>query len=150
MLKISQKCYYAIRAVLELAGRPPGIPTTINMISQAQRIPAKFLAVILAQLRRGGIVDAMRGTQGGYVLAVSPAALTVAHVIACMDGATEPVLCLRSGGNNDCERRGHCAVAGLWNRAARAVEQVFSGTTFQDLIDEERAANRALACNYSI
>ncbi len=150
MLRISQKCHYAIRAVLELAERPSGQPTSISMIAGAQKIPVKFLAVILAQLRRAGIVEATRGTQGGYVLAVSPAALSVARVIACMDGTTEPVMCLQSGGDEDCERRGHCSVASLWNRATRAAEQILADATFQDLIDEQNATREVLANSYSI
>ena len=50
MLRISQRCEYAVQALLELAMRTGSKPVTIADVAQSQRLPRKFLGVILAQL----------------------------------------------------------------------------------------------------
>ena len=65
---ISQKAKYALRALVALAKQPPGQPTFIGEIAEAQNIPKKFLEQILLELKRHGIVASRRGRSGGYVL----------------------------------------------------------------------------------
>jgi Rrf2 family protein len=79
---------YALRAVVELAassGRPDR-PVTAEQLAQAQAIPPKFLESILLQLRRGGVVNAQRGPEGGYWLARPAAEISLADVIRVIDG----------------------------------------------------------------
>jgi len=67
-MRVSAKADYAVRALVELAGAGEG-PTKGERIAQAQGIPPKFLENILLDLRRAGLVDSMRGAEGGYWLA---------------------------------------------------------------------------------
>lgn len=57
-----------------------------EFVSREQRIPLRFLLGILGELRRAGIVESRRGTEGGYRLARPPGAITVADVIRAVDG----------------------------------------------------------------
>ncbi|MEV0732086.1 Rrf2 family transcriptional regulator [Polymorphospora sp. NPDC050346] len=91
-MRLSARVDYALRATAELAaaadpasGRP-GAPVTAEQIARAQEIPPKFLESILLQLRRGGIVHAQRGPEGGYWLARPGAEITLADVIRVIDG----------------------------------------------------------------
>lgn len=59
-MNVSQKCQYALRAVFELAKRRGEGPTTVADIAKAQAIPAKFLELILGQLRQGGFTESRR------------------------------------------------------------------------------------------
>ncbi len=79
---------YALRAVVELAsaGGGPDKPVTADQLARAQSIPPKFLESILLQLRRGGIVNAQRGPEGGYWLARPATAINLAEVIRVIDG----------------------------------------------------------------
>lgn len=79
---------YALRAVVELASVPAaaGRPVTADQLAQAQGIPPKFLESILLQLRRGGIVNAQRGPEGGYWLARPATDISLADVIRVIDG----------------------------------------------------------------
>jgi Rrf2 family protein len=103
-MRLSARVDYALRAVAELAAltaereaaeradRPstattPGRrPVTAEQIARAQEIPPKFLESILLQLRRGGIVHAQRGPEGGYWLARPAAEISLAEVIRVVDG----------------------------------------------------------------
>jgi Rrf2 family protein len=87
-VRLSARVDYALRAVVELAGGPAGPqrPVTAEQLAQAQGIPPKFLESILLQLRRGGIVNAQRGPEGGYWLARPATEISLADVIRVIDG----------------------------------------------------------------
>ncbi|SCG37205.1 RrF2 family transcriptional regulator [Micromonospora halophytica] len=91
-MRLSARVDYALRAVAELASVADGAnvgrtrPVTAEQIARAQEIPPKFLESILLQLRRGGIVHAQRGPEGGYWLARPGAEISLAEVIRVIDG----------------------------------------------------------------
>jgi Rrf2 family protein len=91
-MRLSARVDYALRAVTELAaaaGGEPGVPVrpvTAERVAHAQGIPPKFLESILLQLRRGGIVTAQRGPEGGYRLARPADDISLAEVIRVIDG----------------------------------------------------------------
>lgn len=84
-MRLSARVDYALRAVLELA-RSGQAPVTSERIARAQDIPPKFCESILLQLRRGGIVHAQRGPEGGYWLARPVAQITLLEIIEVIDG----------------------------------------------------------------
>jgi Rrf2 family protein len=84
-VRITAKVDYAVRAAAELAAAPPG-PVKGDVLAERQRIPAKFLENILADLRRAGLVASQRGAEGGYWLAVTPAEVSVADIIRAVEG----------------------------------------------------------------
>jgi Rrf2 family protein len=86
-MRLSARVDYALRAVCELASAEDAArPVTSERLATAQRIPPKFLESILLQLRRGGIVHAQRGPDGGYWLTRSAADISLADVIRAIDG----------------------------------------------------------------
>jgi Rrf2 family protein len=97
-MRLSARVDYALRAVAELAAATstdwvdgadaphPGRPVTAERLAHAQQIPPKFLESILLQLRRGGIVTAQRGPEGGYRLARPADEISLAEVIRVIDG----------------------------------------------------------------
>ncbi len=92
-MRLSARVDYALRAAAELAAVTDGTatggrsrPVTAEQIARAQEIPPKFLESILLQLRRGGIVHAQRGPEGGYWLARPAAEISLAEVIRVIDG----------------------------------------------------------------
>ena len=149
-MNISQKCQYALRAVFELAKRSGDSPTAVSQIAEAQAIPPKFLELILGELRQGGFVESRRGIHGGYLLAGSPSALTVGEIIQFVDGSVAPVRCVAGGKGTDCPLYGNCAFMGMWSRARDAVAEVYDGTTFQHLLDEEKISCSQYVPSYCI
>ncbi len=85
-MRISAKADYAVRATLELAASPDGAPVKGTKLADAQLIPLQFLEQIMLDLKRAGIVKTKRGANGGYWLAESPQAVTVADVIRAVEG----------------------------------------------------------------
>ncbi|MGW5670995.1 RrF2 family transcriptional regulator [Micromonospora sp. NPDC003776] len=92
-MRLSARVDYALRASAELASVAEGgtvtgrtRPVTAEQIARSQDIPPKFLESILLQLRRGGIVHAQRGPEGGYWLARPASEISLAEVIRVIDG----------------------------------------------------------------
>jgi Rrf2 family protein len=72
--------------MVELAAAPPGQSVKGDEIAARQAIPFRFLAQLLAELRRAGLIASTRGYSGGYRLAVSPIDITVADIARVIDG----------------------------------------------------------------
>src|SRR5690348_13700902 len=92
-MNISVKSEYALKAVFDLAaqylatprGAPSMSPVKIADIARRQKIPQKFLELILAGLKQSGFVDSRRGAEGGYLLARAPDAITVGEVLRAVE-----------------------------------------------------------------
>jgi Rrf2 family protein len=138
-MAISQKCYYALRAVLELAKAGAGQTVKIGEVAERQRIPVKFLEAILNQLKQGGFVDSRRGTEGGYFLARAPGRLTIGDIIRFVEGPLTPARC--EEGPRGCGlTRDACVFWPVWAEAEQALARVYDGVSFQDLADRSHAA----------
>jgi Rrf2 family transcriptional regulator, cysteine metabolism repressor len=91
-LRISAKVTYACLALIDIAqSQAGGFPRTVREIAKAQEIPRKYLPRILLDLKAAGLVESERGSGGGYQLALSPASISLSHVIVAMDGQNAPV-----------------------------------------------------------
>jgi len=147
---VQQKSRYALRAIFELAKRGCGGPTKISDLAEAQAIPARFLEVILAQLKGGGFVDSRRGSGGGYVLLRDPQGLTVGEVLRFVQGPFDPVDCMGERPRARCALSGDCVFMPMWDDVRKAVSGVFESTTFQDLLDREARRAQRKVVEYSI
>jgi Rrf2 family protein len=90
---MSQRTRYAIRALLHLADRYGRGPVPLTEIAASQKIPAKFLTVILSELGRAGLVETQRGKEGGYRLARRPGEISYGDVIRLTRGSLALVPC---------------------------------------------------------
>ena len=63
-MNVSTKGYYALQALFDLASQSTDEPVKIADIARRQKIPQKFLELILSSLRRGGFVESRRGADG--------------------------------------------------------------------------------------
>ena len=84
---LSQRTRYTIRALLHLADRYGEGPVQLNEIAEAQNIPAKFLTVMLSHMRRSGLVETMRGREGGYWLARPPEQISYGEIVRLTRGS---------------------------------------------------------------
>jgi Rrf2 family protein len=133
-----RKNQYALRAVFELAKHRGQGPTKISDIADAQSIPVRFLEVILNQLKGSGLIDAKRGFYGGYFLTRNPEQITVADIMGYLQGDPGPAQCAGCVAKSNCPHGHRCAFSAMWNRVNRAVSQVYTETTIQDLLDNDR------------
>lgn len=123
-MNISVKGEYALLALFDLAGQTPGEPVKIGEIARRQKIPQKFLELILASLKQGGFVESRRGAEGGYMLARPPHAITVGQVVRFVEG---------SQGARSRSRHQASPFSEMWKRVNEAVSEILDQTSFTDL-----------------
>jgi len=97
------KSRYAIRALQHLADHFGEGPIHLGAIASAERIPPKFLTVILSELGREGLVDSRRGKDGGYMLATHPSAITYGDIVRRMRGSLALVPCASRNAYERCD-----------------------------------------------
>src|SRR5512139_1017876 len=115
-MNISLKSEYALQAVFDLANQNSSEPVKIADIAHRQKIPQKFLELILAGLKQGGFVESRRGAEGGYLLARPAETITVGEVLRFVEGAKAR---RSSGRKQDAD-----AFAELWRKVDDAVSAV--------------------------
>jgi len=121
----SVKGEYALQAIFDLALQPAGEPVRIADIARRQKIPQKFLELILAGLKQGGFVESRRGAEGGYLLARSADTITVGEVLRYVDGP-QP-------GRGRQRRKAETPFTDMWQQVDRAVSEIIDRITFADL-----------------
>ena len=149
-MRISKRCQYALRAVFELALRNTDQPVKIQEIAGAQKIPPRFLEVILNELKHAGFVESRRGSEGGYLLARSAEELSVGEIIEFMGGPISMAADDARGPNNNESFFGDSAFKQLWQKVNSAVSQICDNMTFAELVEYERAKKSAFVPNYTI
>jgi Rrf2 family protein len=151
-MRVSRKCEYALRALLELSKRAEQGPVRIEEIARRQAIPRNFLANLLVQLKRGGFVRSKKGPEGGYYLGRPARQISVGEVVRFIDGSIAPIPCVGEGSGDRCEIAGRCGYLPLWRRLRDAVAEIVDGTTIGDVAEEERklAAGREKVLMYHI
>ena len=148
---LSQKCQYAVRSIFELTKHYGEGPVKIADIARAQAIPARFLEVILSELRQGGFVESKRGAEGGYFLAHDSSSITVGDIIRFVEGPLGPVGCLTDAAPREkCPLHENCVFTGLWERAREAMSAVYDATSFKDLVEDEAQMGKRFVPSYTI
>lgn len=137
-MNISVKSEYALHALLDLALQPPGDPVKIAEIAGRQKIPQKFLELILASLKQGGFVESRRGAEGGYRLARPADQLSVGEVLRYLDDGK------RARG------RKQDPFTDLWKRADAAISAILDRTTFAELARRWKESQTRYVPNWEI
>jgi Rrf2 family protein len=138
VVNISVKSDYALHAIFDLATQPPGKPVKIADIAHRQRIPQKFLELILAGLKQGGFVESRRGAEGGYRLARPADQITVGEVLRFVEQS----------------KQGHPAASDaftdLWKRVDGAIDAILDTTSFAELARRWRESQKRYVPNWEI
>lgn len=145
-MNISVKSEYALKAVFDLASqylaatRGAAIaPVKIADIARRQKIPQKFLELILAGLKQNGFVDSRRGAEGGYLLARTPDAITVGEVLRAVEN-------LKSSSRQASDD----PFADIWQRVDMAVSDVLDRTSFAELARDWQQRHTEYVPNWEI
>ena len=132
-MRVSAKSDYALRALIEMAGRTDGAPVSAEELGRLQEIPHGFLQAILADLRRSGVVVSQRGQSGGWRLNRAPEEISVADVIRAVDGPLVSVYGLRPEAVS--YNQSAAVLQHVWIAARRSLRDVFEEVTLRHMAD---------------
>ncbi len=132
MLQITRQTEYAIRGLMELAGREQDRPVRLKSIAEACGVSEAFLAKIFQLLAQHGVVRSHRGVKGGFSLGRSPSEINLREVVEISEGGIALNHCLRKV--DPCERADDCKMAEVWRRAQAAMTTALEQTTLADII----------------
>ena len=134
-LKISTKGRYGLEALVDLAIHSSEGHVSLKSISERCGMSEAYILQIFLVLRRGGIVESIRGAQGGYVLAKDPSEITVGDVLRTLEGPLAPVSCVAEKGEHYCEKYSTCATRGFWESMMNGLNDVANSITIEDLVE---------------
>jgi Rrf2 family protein len=132
---LSQKAKYAIKALLTLARAPDGQLVQANDVAERQNIPRKFLDLIFFELRRHGLVQSTRGRDGGYMLALPAAEISIARIVRAVDGPLAPLPCASVAFYrrcDDCDDEKTCEVRRLMREVRDAASAILDNTSLAE------------------
>lgn len=132
-MRVSAKSDYALRALIEMAGRGDGKPVSAEELGRRQDIPHGFLQAILADLRRAGVVMSQRGQSGGWRMARDPDEVSVADVIRAVDGPLVSVYGLRPEAVTYNEKAD--VLQHVWIAARSSLREVFEEVSIGQLAE---------------
>lgn len=117
----------------ELALRYQQGPVSLKSVAERQSISEHYLEQLIAPLRKAGLVQSVRGAQGGYELAREPAEITIGDILRVLEGPIAPVDCLDHNDSGACCRADGCAARTVWKRLQDSMTDVLDSTTLADL-----------------
>lgn len=143
-MMFSTKAEYGIRLMVELArrqgDRAPAEPVSLSEIASHDGLPLAYLEHLVARLRRAELVLSRRGARGGYLLARPADEITMAEVVAALEGSIAPTECISQAPNGElrCTRETEqpgepCPTKLLWTRVQSSIVDTLRETRLSDL-----------------
>ena len=135
MMMVSAKGRYALRILIELARYDGEGFLSLKTIAERQAAPIKYLEAIVALLNRAGMVESLRGKEGGYRLTRAPEEYNVFEILRLTEESMAPVACLGKGEVPDCDHADGCLTLPMWQKLDALVEEYLRTVTLRDLIE---------------
>jgi Rrf2 family iron-sulfur cluster assembly transcriptional regulator len=144
-MRLSQRADYAAHAMVEIARAYGERPVHATEIAQRQGIPEPYLEQLLLALRRAALVRSYRGPGGGYTLTRPPAAISLADIVAALEGPfVPPEEGLHDAEGNDLDPL-TCPIRDAWHLATATMRRILEGMTLEVLVQRQREIERKRA-----
>jgi Rrf2 family protein len=136
-MKMSTKGRYGLRIMLELALQAGRGTIGVESIAASQDISASYIHVLIAGLKRAGLVRTVRGPSGGVELARPAESISSLDIVHALEGELMAVECQDSRAG--CPRAPTCVARDLWCEVSQAMETVLARVTLEELASRHRA-----------
>lgn len=138
-MKLSTKGRYGLLAVIDLAINAEYEAVPLSAIAERQSISISYLEQLIAKLKKAGIVNSIRGAQGGYVLAKDPAEISVGAILRALEGDLNPVDCAEVVGNGSiCKGSSVCVTKYVWMRISESINNTVDTMLLSELLAEHK------------
>lgn len=132
-MKISTKGRYGLRAMVDLAVNSSGEePVPLKSIADRQSLSERYLEQIFSALKKNGLVNSIKGPQGGYIISKNIHEILVGDILRALEGNlhivnSEDVI------NDKIEE---CIKNNIWNKLNESIDKVVDSITLEDLVFE--------------
>jgi FeS assembly SUF system regulator len=133
MIILSRLADYGVIVASELAAAPERQVNAAHVAADT-RLPRATVSKLLKALAHAGVVTSSRGTTGGYRLARPAERISIAEVVAAIDGAIGVTQC--TSHRPDCDRTTFCPTRPHWQRINAAVSTALGAVTLADMVAE--------------
>ena len=131
-MMISTRGRYALRVMLDLAKDGTGTYVPLDAIARREGISEKYLESIIVCLSRAGLVKALRGKGGGYLLTRQPEEYPIGEILRLTEKTLAPVTCLESGAA--CPEADACPTFPLWQGLDKVIDDYLMAHSLADLL----------------
>lgn len=137
-MKLSTKGRYGARAMLDLAlhYKESEGPVALKAIAERQGISEEYLEQIFSSLRKSGLVESVRGAQGGYRLARPAMRISVGDILRVLEGSLSPVDCVQEDNPTPCERYEDCVMKDVWRKVRDSINDTVNAITLESLVED--------------
>jgi Rrf2 family cysteine metabolism transcriptional repressor len=143
-MKVSSRGEYGVRAMVSLARHYGDGPMSIAAVAKESSVPSSYLEQLIGPLRRAGLVESRRGSQGGYTLARSPELVRVGEVYRVMEGPVAPMDCVSENiADQTCPLIDGCETRPVWLKVRDSIAMTLDSMTLADLVSQSRARRPA-------
>lgn len=149
-MKVSLKATYGILAALDLTLQNGSAPVQSKAIAKRQAIPLRFLEQVLNTMKQGGLVDSVRGAQGGYTLRKKPADISLAEIVEALDGSLVPALNGSSARRLRGQLKPDALLGSVWERVRQAELSVLGTVTLKELAERQQQLEQQKTLMYHI
>jgi len=139
-LILSTKGRYGLKMMFELAKKYGNGTMSLKDIAKNQELSETYLEQLISHLRKAGLVNSIRGAQGGYELSRAPADITVGDIIRTLEGPLAPSDCVVDN-EPECAKAGGCVTRPIWEKIMDSINSVIDSITLQDMINDLQKLN---------
>ncbi len=138
-MKVSTRGDYASRALLSMALHLDELgPQSVRDVAERTALPQPYLEQILLALKGAGIVKSKRGVGGGYLLSRPASQISLAEIIAAVDGPIQAGDFGNPHENGACDHEGQCVLLTVWSDVGSHMRSHLSSYTLADMVDKAR------------
>src|SRR5512144_2354244 len=122
-------------AMADLAHHSNGRPVALAEVAERQEISLSYLEQLFGRLRRGGLVNSVRGPGGGYMLGREPEQMRIADIILAVDEPIKATRCTPGSPHGCHSHRGRCLTHDLWEELGNQIYLFLSAITLADVCE---------------
>jgi Rrf2 family protein len=114
----------------------------LETLAGEQNMPERYLAKIIQDLRRSGLIRSVRGAHGGYLLNRAPKDIDVLDIWEALEGPLCPVECLDAP--ESCGTTAECVTRDVWEDLREAILGVLKSRDLATLAEQHKARHAKL------
>jgi len=131
VIRLSKLADYGIVIMTTMARHPEHCHNAPEIAARSH-IPLPMASKILKALARAGLLASHRGAKGGYGLARPAERISVAEIIAALDGPIALTACIEDG-PGECEIEALCPARANWQRINDAIRHALQSITLAEM-----------------